>query len=447
MNDRRPQNPGNVVSSEAPLVELRGVSHTFRIGMGQKLKVLNDINMSLGVDEIVALLGPSGSGKSTCLRILAGLLKPNDGEVLTEGKPLEGPNPLISMVFQSNPLLPWLTVFENIALGLDPYDLPNNEVRSRVRKVIDVVGLEGFEEAYPKELAGGMKQRVGIARSLIVDRPILCLDEPFSSLDVLSAEALRTEVLNIWLSKKTATRTLVLVTHDITEAAWFSKRIMVMSTTPGHVRVVIKNDLPYPRDERSSGFKNLVTNIHDVITQAIIPDTPEWVPPALAGSSSVEAIPPVPLNELIGLLEFVAGRGGKEDSFAIANELGRDFGQILFLAKAAELLDFVDTPKNAIVITDFGKRFIDGDVNVRKRILHEALKQLKLIQLMEQKLKGAEHYTLPVERALEHVSEWLPNENVQAVLDTIIQWGRYGELFGYNADTKEIYLDVGQENA
>ena len=279
-----------------------------------------------------------------------------------------------------------------------------------------------------------------------MERPIICLDEPFSALDVLSAETLRTEILNIWISKKTQTKSMVLVTHNITEAAWFAKRILVMGTNPGHIRVSIKNDLPYPRDERSSGFKSLVNNIHDVITQAIIPDTPEWVPPALAGTS-IETLPQVHLNELVGLLEFIAVRGGQGDSFAISKELGKDFGQILFLAKAAELLDFVDTPKNAIVLTDFGKRFIQGDVNVRKRVLHEALKQLKLAQLLEQKLREADHFSLSIEVVLGYMHEWLPNENAQGVLDTLIQWGRYGELFGYNDDTKEIYLDVGQEHA
>lgn len=431
---------------EKPIIELKGVNHTFTMGMGQKLKVLKDIDLSLYADEAVALLGPSGSGKSTCLRIMAGLISPSDGEVFVDGKHLSGPNPWVSMVFQSYALLPWLTVFENVALGLDPYQLPKSEVRTRVKRAIDLVGLEGFEEAYPKELSGGMKQRVGIARSLVMERPVLCLDEPFTSLDVLSAETLRTEVLNIWLSKKTATKTLVLVTHNITEAAWFARRILVMGTNPGHIRLSIKNDLPYPRDERSAGFKSLVGNIHDVITQAIIPDTPEWVPPALAGRS-IETLPQVPLNEVIGLLEFIKGRGNHGDIYEIAQELGKDFGQVLFMAKAAELLDFVDTPKNAIVLTDFGKRFIEGDVNVRKRVLHEALRQLKLIQLLEQKLRGAENYTIPFELVIESINEWMPNENATAVLETLIQWGRYAELFGYNDDTKEIYLDVGQETA
>lgn len=432
--------------SDLPILELKGVNHSFAMGAGQKLKVLNEINLAVYPDEIVALLGPSGSGKSTCLRILAGLLHPSDGGVSVKGEPLSGPNQLVSMVFQSYALLPWLTVFENVSLALEPFDLPNSEVRARVKKVIDLVGLEGFEEAYPKELAGGMKQRVGIARALVMDRPILCLDEPFSALDVLTAEALRKEVLKLWLSKKTATKTLVLVTHNVFEATLLAKRILVMGGAPGHIQVSIKNDLPYPRDEKSSGFKSLVMNVHDVLTQAIIPDAPEWIPPALAGTS-IEAIPDVPLSEVAGLVDFLGTRGGQVDSFAMSAELGRDFGQVLFLAKAAELLDLVDTPKNSIVLTEFGKRFLQGDVNYRKRILNESMRQLRLAQLLEHKLKEANQFTIPYEQGLEYVKGWLPSENAEILLGTLIQWGRYAELFGYNDDTKEIYLDLGQENA
>lgn len=432
--------------SEHVLLELRNVHHVFTMDTGNKMKVLNDINLSLFEDEIVAILGPSGSGKSTTLRILAGLLKPTDGQVFVDGQPLTGSNPWVSMVFQNFGLLPWCTVFENIALGLEPFDLPEKEVKSRARRVIDLVGLEGFEEAYPKELSGGMKQRVGIARALVMERPVMCLDEPFTSLDVLTAESLRSEVMKLWIGKKTATKTMVLVTHNISEAALLAKRILVMGTNPGHIRVSIKNDLPYPRDEKSHGFKNLVDRIHDVITQAIIPDTPEWAPPTLS-SSAIETIPPAPVGEVIGLLEFIGSRGGQADIFGLAQQLGKDFGHILFLVKAAELFDFADTPKNHVVLTDFGRRFIEGDVNVRKRILHEVLRSLRIAQLLEQRLRAGENLRLPMENVLEGINEWLPNENSETVLETLIQWGRYGELFGYNDDTKEVYLDVGQESS
>jgi NitT/TauT family transport system ATP-binding protein len=432
---------------ENPIIELKNVSHFFTMGEDKKLKVLEDLNLSLNPGEVVVLLGPSGSGKSTCLRIMAGLLKPTHGEVLVEGDSLHGSNPLVSMVFQSFVLLPWLTVFENVEVGVESLKLPESEVRSRVKRAIDLVGLEGFEEAYPRELSGGMKQRVGIARALVMERPVLLLDEPFSALDVLTAESLRKEVLSIWLSKKTSTNTVLLVTHNIIEAASLGKRILVMGTHPGHVRLSIKNDLPYPRDERSAGFKSLVESIHDVITEAINPDTPEWVPPALAAVASIETLPPISINEIIGLLVFIGDGGGRANVFSIAHTLGKDFGKVLFSAKGAEMLNFVDTPKNEVVLTDLGKKFISGDVNLRKKLVHDALLELKVCQLIRDKLSVENRYTLPEEVILEFLQDANPNEDINRQFETLIQWARYGELFGYNAIEKELYLDIGQENA
>lgn len=431
---------------ETPIIELKNINHYFHIGEGKKFKVLSNIDLGVIPGEVVALLGPSGSGKSTCLRIMGGLQKPTHGRVLVNGHELHKPNPLVSMVFQNFVLLPWLTTFENVAVGLQPLHLPDDEVRSRVKKAIDLVGLEGFEEAYPRELSGGMKQRVGIARAIVMERPVLFLDEPFSALDVLTAETLRREVLNLWLSQKTATSSIVLVTHNITEAVSLGKRILVMGTQPGHIRLAIKNELPYPRDEKSAGFKSLVENIHDVITEAINPDTPDWVPPALA-ASTIEALPPVSINEVIGLLEYIASAGGRADLFAISHTLGKEFGDILFSAKGAELLDFVDTPKNMVVLTDVGRKFINGDVNIRKRLVRDAMMQLKLCQMLHEKLQSAENYSLSYQSVSDLIHEWMPNQDVDKQLEMIIQWSRYGELFGYNSDSKDLYLDVGQENA
>ncbi|MBN8554966.1 MAG: nitrate/sulfonate/bicarbonate ABC transporter ATP-binding protein [Deltaproteobacteria bacterium] len=424
---------------EEPLIELKNINHTFSLSSGQRLKVLRDINLSINPGEIISILGPSGSGKSTCLRIMAGLIKPTSGRVLVQGKGMRGPNPLVSMVFQSFALLPWLTVFQNVALGLEPEQLPQEEVDAHVRKVLDLVGLEGFEEAYPRELSGGMKQRVGIARALVMERPVLFLDEPFSALDVLTAETLRKEVLDLWLSKRTSTQSLVIVTHNIIEAAALGRRILVMGTNPGLIRVSIKNELPYPRDEKSAYFNSLVANIHDVITEAIIPEEPEWVPLSVA-NTAVETIPAVQFNEMTGLLEFLSNHGGRADSFALAQSLGRDFGYVLFSAKAAELLDLVDTPKNMIVLTDLGRRFVAADVNMRKQIIHRALKQLRIIQLLEEKLQTSENKRLTADQAVEILHELIPNENPKQILDTIIEWGRYAELIGYSDDDKQLYL-------
>jgi len=432
---------------EEPILELKNVSQFFTLADEKKIKVLENLNLSLFPGEVVVLLGPSGSGKSTCLRIMAGLLKPSHGGILVNGESLQGTNPLVSMVFQSFVLLPWLTVFQNVAVGVESLNLPEGEVRSRVKRAIDLVGLEGFEEAYPRELSGGMKQRVGIARALVMERPILFLDEPFSALDVLTAESLRKEVLGLWLSKKTSTNTILLVTHNIIEAASLGKRILVMGTHPGHVRLSIKNDLPYPRDEKSAGFKSLVESIHDVITEAINPDAPEWVPPALDSVTMVETFPPISINEIIGLMVFIADHGGRANVFSIAHTLGKDFGRVLFSAKGAEMLDFVDTPKNDVVLTDLGKRFVSGDVNLRKKLMHDSLLELKVCQLVHEKLNRAHNFTLPEEVIKELLQDANPNEDVNRQFETLIQWARYGELFGYNANEKELYLDIGQENA
>ncbi len=232
------------------ILELKGVHHSYGLSSGQKIKVLQDIDLAILPNEILVLLGPSGSGKSTCLKILAGLLEPTQGNVLLHGRPVDGPNPEISMVFQNFALLPWLSVTENIALGLHSLNLSTEQFNDRIKKVVDMVGLEGFEEAYPRELSGGMKQRVGIARALAMERSILCLDEPFSTLDVLTAEGLRRELLKLWLSKKTKLESIILVTHNVSEAVSLGSRILVLGTNPGTFRLSIKNDLPYPRDEK-----------------------------------------------------------------------------------------------------------------------------------------------------------------------------------------------------
>ncbi len=427
------------------VLEVKNISHSFVLDSGQKIKVLTDIDLSLYNGEILAILGPSGSGKSTLLRIIAGLLEQSSGHVFNGGVELSGANPLVSLVFQSFALLPWFTVFENVELGIESLKLSREESKERVKRAIDIVGLEGFEEAYPKELSGGMKQRVGIARALAMQRPILCMDEPFSALDVLTAETLRREVLNIWLSGQLGAKTVVLVTHNIIEAASLGKRILVMGTNPGHIRVMVKNDLAYPRDEKTNGFKALVENLHDVITELLIPDTPEWVPPALL-SSSVETLPNVPINEVAGLVEVIARQGGRADSFLMAVHLGKDFSQVLFLAKAAEILDLVDTPKNFIVLTDLGRQFLNGDVNRRKKIINEALKRLKICQMLEEELRKSEDYSLHYDDVINLLHEWQPNENSSTSFETLIQWARYGELFGYNADTQTMYLDLGQDN-
>jgi len=426
-------------TSVAPLAELHDISKVFTLETGRTITVLEHINFQVEPREVLVLTGPSGSGKSTCLRILAGLLVPTQGHVLAKGNPFPGANPLISLVFQNFSLLPWLTVADNIALGLEATRLSPKAKEARIQRVIDLVGLEGFEEAYPKELSGGMKQRVGVARAIAMDRPILCLDEPFSALDVLTAETLRREIIHLWSTKQTSIESIVLITHNVEEAVSMGSRILIMGANPGQIRSMVPNKLPYPRDEKSPAFKALVHHVRDTLTQEIIPDSAP--PTSLDVDETIIALPPVHVTEVIGLLERLAQEEGRIDAFVLAKRLKRESVHVLIMAYAAELLQLVETPQNTISLTEAGWNFVQADVNERKKTIHTRLKQLKIMQLILQKLDATQEGSLPKEQLLFLVHTWLPDEPPTEVLDTLILWGRYGELIGYNDDTKEVYAD------
>jgi NitT/TauT family transport system ATP-binding protein len=431
-----------------PLIELKSVAKKYRLESGAELRVLEGVNLAVRDNDSVALLGPSGSGKSTCLRIMAGIIEASSGQALSRGKQLEGINQDVAMVFQSFALFPWETVYENIALALKPVDMEPPEVKDHVKRAIDLVGLEGFEEAYPRELSGGMKQRVGIARALVMERPVLFLDEPFSALDVLTADTLRWEIQNIFQSRKTATQSFLIVTHNIREAVIMANRILVMGVNPGHIRDEIVNDLPYPRDEHSPAFGRMVAGIHTLITETMMPDVPKPAPfiPATR-ETTLQILPNVNITEVIGLLESIHDQNGMADIFDLSVAIGKDFGQTLYLVKAAELLELVDTPKQRVILTDSGRRFVEGDINIQKSMLHDLFGALGIVQQVIVLLKQSETLRLPVEVIEQKVTEWLPNENPKNVVAVLISWGRFSEVFGYNDDAKELYLDVGQETA
>lgn len=429
------------------LLELRNVFKTFTLESGKALRVLENINISLLENQVLALLGPSGSGKSTCLRIMCGLQDANEGQVFSRGQPLSGINSDVSMVFQSFALFPWETIKRNIEISLYPLALERDEIDRRVRAAIDIVGLEGFEEAYPRELSGGMKQRVGVARALAMERAILFLDEPFSALDVLTADTLRDEIMKIFLGRKTKTRSMVVVTHNIQEAVIMADRILVMGSNPGHIRAEFVNSLPHPRVQDSVPFTELVSKIHGLITETYIPDASQA--PAAAGRQAkgptVEVLPDIQMTEIAGLVDAIAAEGGAVDVFVLANDIGKDFGHTLYLVKAAELLNLVDTPRQQVMLTKDGQVFAKGDVNLRKRMVHENFGRLLIVQRTTELLKQSETVRIPIDELREKVGEWLPNENPDRLIDVLIAWGRYAEYFGYNDNTKAIYLDVGQE--
>jgi NitT/TauT family transport system ATP-binding protein len=421
----------------AVLCEVRGVAQDFTLPNGTPLRVLEDINLSIRRSEVIALLGPSGCGKSTILRIVAGLIRPTKGEVFCDGQPLHGLNPGVAIVFQGFALFPWMTVTENITTVLRAAGRPRSAICAQVERVIRLVGLTGFEEAYPRELSGGMKQRVGMARALAVDPEILLMDEPFSQVDALTAESLRAEVLDIWAGTDRNPSTILLVSHDIKEVVYMADRIVILGTTPGRIRTVVENRLPRPRDYRSAGFNALVDQLHDIITGHELPD----VPPPVGAPAIVEPLPAVSASEVVGLLEYLDARQGRSDIFHMAEDTHREFGEVIATAKAAEMLDLVDTPKHTVVLTAEGNQFIRAQPEERKLLWRQQLLKLKLFKDVYEFLQRDEDHALDKDYVLDLIVLRMPYENYDKVFATFVGWARYGELFRYNEDDDQLSLE------
>jgi len=445
---------------QVPICEARNLTIVYGTNDRPTLK---DISLAIYPGEVVAILGLSGCGKSTLLRSLIGLIKPTGGEVLAHGKPLVGIHPGVALVFQSFALYPWLTVKENVEVAFDGLTLEPAEMARRVLKCIDLVGLEGFEEAYPKELSGGMKQRVGFARALARGPELLCMDEPFSALDVLTAESLRSEVYRL-LSDRSApagtapaasvgqVRSVLIITHNIEEAVFLADRVVVLGARPGRIRQIIENDVPHPREYQSPLFQRLVKRIHDVIAGEHLPQEPAAPatagPEAAAGGLATPApLPHVNIGQIFGLMEMITDRGGKVDVFTLDQLTEYDFGQTLAVIKAAEMLDFLDTPKNQVILTPLGQQALQGDINFRKRVFRQQLQTLGTFQFVIQLLQEAKDHHLPREIVEEELAVRLTTEDTDRVMKTIIGWGRFAELFGYSTESNELYLDDGATSA
>ena len=420
------------------LAELRHVSKSYASD-GRELVVLRDVDLAIHPGEVVAVLGPSGCGKSTILRILTGLLTPTSGEVLCYGRPLHGFHPTAAIVFQNFALYPWLTVVDNVRVGTYRCELTPEESSERVSRSIDLVGLAGFEEAYPKELSGGMKQRVGIARALVGGPELLCMDEPFSALDVLTAEALRSEVYALWSRGGMGLKSMLLITHLIEEAVFLADRIVVMGATPGSVKQVVRNALPHPREYRDPAFLELVDDIHALIAAIHLPD--EQRPKA---GPRLEALPPVSINAIVGLLEVVHDQGDRIDVFELATRRRLDLGRCILAVKAAELLDLVSTPKQDVLITALGCEFIASDETARKRIFGRQLAHVPTFAALLERLGRAPEGRLPASLIQEELAINVPNEPTQAQFNAIVHWGRYGELLGYDSVADVVYLVAGR---
>jgi NitT/TauT family transport system ATP-binding protein len=431
-----------------PIAEVIDVTMSYddRAG-GSSLLVLDKTSLAIRAGQVVAILGPSGSGKSTLLRIMIGLLKPTSGTVLNHGKPLEGVHPGVSLVFQNFALFPWLTVYDNIKLALNGLDLPPDAGKDRIARCIDVVGLEGFEEAFPKELSGGMKQRVGIARALARAPELLCMDEPCSALDVFTAEGLRSEIYRMWSGGNSKLpfqpKSVVIITHHIEEAVYLADRIVVLGAKPGRIRTIIENDVSHPREYQSAVFQRMVQRIHDIITKDSLPEeTPATIAECAPGLPAPAPVPAVNVGHITGLMEIVKDHGGEMDVFNIDQLTDYDFGHTLAVVKAGEMMDFLDTPKNKVVLTALGRKYLDADINGRKDLFRQQLKTLGAFLFVMKLLEDAKDHRLPKDVVEEELAMRLTTEDIERQFKTIVAWGRFGELFGFSPDDEVLYLDV-----
>jgi NitT/TauT family transport system ATP-binding protein len=418
------------------LCETRNVTHDFMMPNGSTLRVLEEVNVAIKPLEVVALLGPSGCGKSTILRILAGLIRPTQGEVFYRGNRVDDLTPGVSIVFQSFALYPWMTVLQNIEVVLRAAALPPEQIRERAERSIRMVGLAGFEEAYPRELSGGMKQRLGMARALSVDPEILFMDEPFSHVDALTAEGLRAEVIDLWQPRDVNPSSILMVSHDIKEVVYMADRIIVLSSHPGRVRTVVENPLPRPRDYRSRASEELVDYLHEIITGAEMPDVPAAA--SAPARSRIEPLPQATTSEIVGLLEYLDAHGGVDDIFDLAAETDHEFGHMMAIVKAAEMLNFVDTPKQGVVLTQEGRRFVKADPEERKAIWRAQLLKLRFFQDVYDLLRRETSVNGDIVR--EMIIMAMPREDYETMFDTMVRWARFGNLFAYEEAADRLSL-------
>ncbi|MSP52658.1 MAG: nitrate/sulfonate/bicarbonate ABC transporter ATP-binding protein [Gammaproteobacteria bacterium] len=425
------------------IVNVKKVNKAFLSADGQELSVLKDVDLQLKENEIVALLGKSGSGKSTLLRIIAGLVYPTTGEVLYRNQPVEGPIKELSMVFQSFALMPWLTVLQNVELGLEAQGVPRDERRKRALKAIDTIGLDGFESAYPKELSGGMRQRVGFARALVVNPDLLLMDEPFSALDVLTADNLRSDLLELWVEKKTNTKGILIVTHNIEEAVIIADRVIVLSSNPGTIYAELKIDLPQPRDEDSLAFRKYVDQIYQIMMERAGETRQIAARMHKRDLGLGYPLPDTNVSELTGLLEsLVEYEGEKIDLPKLAEEWHLDIDDLFPMLETLELFGLTKISHGNVELTKDGKQFAEADILERKQMFAKYLKDhVPLIQHICHILHDRRGHRASEDRFLTKLEDYFTEKEAERVLETAIGWGRYAELFAYDYNTGVLSLE------
>ncbi|WP_428334273.1 AAA-associated domain-containing protein [Novosphingobium sp.] len=427
------------IAAKPLLVEVKGLRHFYS---GQDHLVLDDVNLELTHGEIVGLLGRSGSGKSTLLRSIAGLIRPSEGISRLVPAP-DVPDPSVAMVFQTFALFPWLTVLENVELGLEAQKVPTAQARKRALAAIDLIGLDGFENAYPKELSGGMRQRVGLARALVVDPSLLLMDEPFSALDVLTAETLRTDLLDLWAEGKVPIKSILIVTHNIEEAVLMCDRILVFSSNPGRVVSEIKVDLPQPRDRLDPAFRTLVDDIYARMTARTEITAPmrDGQPQA---TSIAMVLPRVSTNSLAGLIEEVDGTPfeGRASMSELADSLQLEADELFPIAETLQLLRFAELQGPELVLTPAARRYAQGDVDQRKALFAQALIQhVPLVQHIRRVLDERASHEAPARRFRDELEDYMSEDYAEETLKNVTLWGRYAEIFSYDEEADRFSLE------
>ncbi len=423
------------------LLQLSHVQQIYTSGQ-RRFTALQDVNLVVSEGEFVALLGPSGCGKSTLLRIITGLQKPSEGIVLYRGQPLKGVNPHATIVFQTFALFPWLTVFENVDLALKARGIPANIRTLRSLDLIDRVGLDGFETAYPRELSGGMRQKVGFARAMAVEPELLCLDEPFSALDVLSAESLRGELMELWTGGSIPTKAILMVSHNIEETVLMADRIVVMDKEPGRIIAEVRVEIPHPRQRKSDEFQRVVDEVYGMLAGQTQAEAVE-LGTAPGEQGRTRALPKIAISDLAGLLEYLAELPeNRQDIYRLPEELKVDPSHVLSLTEAAEMLGFAYVEKGDITLTPLGETFAEASIQARKEIFATRIRRLPLMRWLIAMLTHAENHVLDREVIHTALELEFPQEEAEKQLDTLINWGRYAELISYNDDKALIYLET-----
>jgi NitT/TauT family transport system ATP-binding protein len=447
------QAPPSALAAE-PIIRAEKIEKYYAQPSQNRIQVISATDLSILPGEILALLGPSGSGKSTMLRMLSGLSTPTAGQVYWHQKPIAGAEINVSIVFQSFALFPWLTVLENVEAPLQARGVEPEERRARSMKMLDTVGLDGFEAAYPKELSGGMKQRVGFARALVVEPEVLFMDEPFSALDVLTAENLRSELLELWANKTMPTKAVFLVTHNIEEAVLLADRIVVLGRNPGHIRTDFRVQLPQPRDRKSEAFTQLVDYIYKVLTRpdvvpAQAPD--QTAAPAVRDQRQMhyQMLPHARPGGVAGLLELLLDKGGRDDIYHLADDLAFEIDDLLPIVDAAQLLGFLTVEEGDAGITPSGSEFANSEILRQKELFRTAaVDHVLLLRQIRRALEAKSDHTVPEEFFLDMLDEQFSEEESLRQMETAVTWGRYAELFDFDAGRRRFVLpDTSEEDA